>query len=485
MRPQIPPEKRGPRRRPARPALGAINLNVAPPPVPAEIWTDGFQNPNYAIDRQDVLFIEYLARGDLFNFIIKIDRDGVQVPSRVLWNIWHCFLQMLIAMRYPTMPRRTGNHPTYREPEEGPVEYEEWLVRAFNPARYPRISVMNNVHFDIDPKNILIGDFLYAGVQNYQAPPPAGHPAPPPQPDIHKDPHHYVPCLKLADFGVMHEWDINCDDPKFVQQQRRQGKDDYRTPEQFTQEWETVDQLPGRKPRGTTLPPSLTNPQLATGAPDDATPVDTAGLYTWKNNLYQLALSMYSIITKRMPPKGPVATNISITIHPQAPPPNPFNPAPIRPPPYTKTARTYGGYLLKDRDFPHIDRRLREIIAQCMCEKPLDRPSWEELMHEARDKMDYFSALDEHDANPANAPGSFPLYAATAVSERNNGGLGDARRWCEDHFGNPTPQKLRDAGIMAAWYANVVANAGRVSGFTFPGPGAGPPPDLENVGWLP
>lgn len=475
--PQKHPDQRRARLKPERPVPLLAHSNRPAPIIPLGAPWGGIFEPILFPGSNEVLMMEYLPRGDLSTFLIHLDKNNRDIPSRVLWNIWMCFLQMIIAMRFPTGARRDANN----ESKYGPLEFEEDTPTAFNPPRYNQFSSENNVHFDIDPRNILVGSFCFAGVQT------SHQPVPPPI--SRKDPHRYVPCLKLADFGAMRDWDRNSTgvysgDPICAQDQRQQGKVDYRTPEQFTQEWEWVKFLPGRKPDPppANLPPGApnpnanpNNPDLAAGVPDWCTPVDMAGLYTWKSNLYQFALSMYCLITKRMPPAGPIANKINITITPSNP----------RIPPHTREAYTYGGYLLNDNVFPHVERKLRETIAQCMCEFPDDRPDWDDLICKAKDKIDYFAAVDEHDSVPPalRVPPNavFPHYVPGPGSERVAGTLAPTRLWCDTNFGNPPPSQLRNAQGLANWYNSVQVDQTEISGFKFPDA----PHDLESVAWLP
>lgn len=429
-------------------------------------YTEANNPTGFPITHGDYIFMEYLRRGDLEGVIIKLDRDdGRHIgrpPNRVLWNIWMCFLRMMIGMDYPCRSRaaRLGQN------QFGPLEPEiDDSQGGTNPPE-------NRIHFDIDPQNILIGDFLHAGIEN-----PAG-----PPPDRHADPHHYVPCLKLGDFGAMELWDVNnpqnpANNFLTVQETRLdKSKERYRTPEQFTKEWEWVQWLPGRK--------DPNNPNaLAPGVPAICTPVDTAGLYTWKTNLYQFALTMYCLLTKRSPPRAPVATKIRITTrqsqNAQAAGPHV---AAVR-----TEAYTYGGYLLNGNKFRNVDKALRQTIVLCLCEKPADRPSWQWLYDQAADKLAYYAALDEHDSTAA--PGTaFPhaTQPRQPPSERADGTFTATRQWSETVFGDPPLPLVRDAAGMQQWITSVnalVDNTGQEqTGFRdFPvGNGA-----LLNVAWLP
>ncbi|KAL2016727.1 hypothetical protein VTK56DRAFT_3156 [Thermocarpiscus australiensis] len=109
------------------------------------------------------------------------------------------------------------------------------------------------VHWDIDPQNILLGDY-YVG----------------PRPERHG----VVPVLKLGDFGSACA--IN---PELLQQRslmwqlRANAKYRFFTPEQFSEEWDWID-----------------------GCPNDAGHIrhGTAGQYGWKTNLYQLGLLTFT-----------------------------------------------------------------------------------------------------------------------------------------------------------------------------------------------
>lgn len=168
--PQFNPRQRGgPGHGTLVPPPPARQVHVAPAPPPQPLGAPfgaNFVPFTYTINQNHVLFMEYLARGDLHDFIIKQDvlagvmaephaqipaQPRPQVPSRVLWNMWMCFLQMVVAMRRPVSDGRRLNTlgefaPVEKEGNRGPES--------------------NFVHFDIDPGNILVGDFQYCGVQN-------------------------------------------------------------------------------------------------------------------------------------------------------------------------------------------------------------------------------------------------------------------------------------------------------------------------------
>ncbi|KAK4225370.1 hypothetical protein QBC38DRAFT_501339 [Podospora fimiseda] len=201
------------------------------------------------------------------------------------------------------------------------------------------------IHFDLDPGNFFVGDH-----DN------------PPETDVASHSHRVLPIVTIADFGVVRTVDRS--DPRnFIHNQslmwasQHVGKQDYFTPEQFT----PIDCRP--RPR-------------------------VAGEYTWKKNLYQVALTMANLMTlyRVQRPPTPKLMNLKVIF-----------PSSANGQPSHRKDHTYGGYLLNEGwHWGHVDRELRIAIAHCMFDLPEMRPSQKELLSFCEKKLrDYQAASDD------------------------------------------------------------------------------------------
>ncbi|KAK4140571.1 uncharacterized protein C8A04DRAFT_31908 [Dichotomopilus funicola] len=323
------------------------------------------------VDLRDVMFLEYMPRGSLDKAIKTASDKQMAFPNRALWHMFHCLVKACIGMAFPPERyKRLGIHyrgqdPPFREELPGNPG------QIYTKDRY--------VHFDIDPQNVLVGD------------------------DNPETGHHIIPLLKLSDFGLAsdipnqdlsnHEWMLSL---------RRLAKYLFFTPEQFTDQWDTV-------PRG--VAPGAMNPRPS-----------VAGNFSWKTNLYQMGLTMMCLITKEFPPQPPHPRRIHIppiyyhdlddddadymeSPTSEAPPPEPGADEPSSHNLRTYQGQqdwhdalfdtadmelddedevkanwirvwTYGGHLMDDRvpEYVRVDRELRRLVAQCLCNDPRYRP---------------------------------------------------------------------------------------------------------------
>ena len=124
-------------------------------------------------------------------------------------------------------------------------------------------------------------------------------------------------------------------------------------------------------------------------------PLDTAGKFSWKTNLYQFALVSRSprrigLVQANVAPNllqhGKVMFSAITLCFPDAPQ---FPEEISIPDPNGGGGKidvwSYGVHLL-DKKFNHIDRKLRELVAQCLCDKPAHRP----------DPADLKNTIDNH-----------------------------------------------------------------------------------------
>ncbi|KAH6842485.1 kinase-like domain-containing protein [Chaetomium sp. MPI-CAGE-AT-0009] len=303
----------------------------------------------------DMMFLEYLWRGSLHKIICSAAQNEEPFPNRLLWHMFHCLVKSCVAMEYP--PSKDDGRDCDRDPAGGivgevserippdlqvlydqAVEDGTWKDRGNAPGGE------GLVHFDIDPQNILFG----------------GCPAGPLD-----DPHDDFPVVKVGDFG--NAWKIDAD---FLRKRsdmwtfRDQAKPNFSTPEQFTAEWDWVKNYPGEE--------ILITEEDADNGILPPAPIEVAGKYSWKTNLYQLALCMISAITFHLPSLPPFPGQIEI-IDPRDG---------VR-----KTVWSYGAYILEPK-YKRVDWKLRHLVAWCLCEKPAHRPNMKELLQKVDDYLE-------------------------------------------------------------------------------------------------
>ncbi|KAK3898953.1 hypothetical protein C8A05DRAFT_18538 [Staphylotrichum tortipilum] len=204
------------------------------------------------------LFIEYLPRGRLDDYIAKVGEANTRFPDKVLWRIFECLFRGVVGMAYPDAFQTIGCNP---RTENIPQVSE---TCAGFPILTSHCSRETMVHFDIDPLNVLVGEY-------------------------DQGEHSDVPLLKIADLGIARIFNDELRmDVDRLWAMRRCGKSDILTPEHFSQEWDHIEDTPWEA-------------QAA-----------TAGNFSWWTNLYQI---MWSLITLHHPEYPPVVEQLQLT-HP-------------------------------------------------------------------------------------------------------------------------------------------------------------------------
>ncbi|KAI0117891.1 kinase-like domain-containing protein [Nemania sp. FL0031] len=192
--------------------------------------------------------MEMLESGDLAQLISRVRERNEDFPNPILWRFCLCFVRMCIALAYP------------------PLDIDE-NINVIGPIResvpQPRRPPRRWVHFDMDPKNIFIGDMRLDGE------------------------HGVTPIMKLGDFGLAREVERNRDD-LYYEGLRRFAKLYFFAPEQFCIDWDFV-------PRG--------QGQIADH------PI--AGNFGAHTNVWALGCMMECLITKAYPawPPNPTLTD--------------------------------------------------------------------------------------------------------------------------------------------------------------------------------
>ncbi|KAK3401492.1 kinase-like domain-containing protein [Sordaria brevicollis] len=347
-----------------------------PPPPPPKVGPT-----KLADDFPDTMIMEYLPRGSLLDWFRKLGKmqyegkTDLKIPNRVLWDMMACFLKMCIAIEY---------HPV--------ILVEDKSDSYFIPERLPRKPTAelgsNIVHFDIDANNVLIGDFDWEKTDGKVDP---NHPLY----DRTTDAHDKTPIFKLIDFGLaepMAPKSKNRADPMRNWGMRRVGKQGSFMPEQFTREWNyIVDAADAQQP-------------------------STAGQYSWKSNLWQFALLMHIAITLSFHPHYAIHALRQGKL---------YNGAPSNLPDWMQPKgdyATYGMHLL-DSKYDHVSIRLRHLVARCLCERPADRPDFEEIKEEI-----------------------VWAYNHDTPEEKEK-----ARQWCREHFERPPMPTVPEWTRVEAW----------------------------------
>ncbi|OIW26993.1 hypothetical protein CONLIGDRAFT_494166 [Coniochaeta ligniaria NRRL 30616] len=271
-------------------------------------------------EREDLLFIEFMRRGDLYNAIGKVSMSGVDFPNQVLWPILDCLFKGVVAMAFPNVWHAEDQDP---EHENVPQRTEVLDDSLWEPNQVDGTLV----HFDLDPQNILVGDY-------------------------DDDEHSVLPVVKIADLGLCHDVDIlmrtNALD---MWGTRKIGKFHIYTPEQFTPEWDYITGAPIAEPDGDK---------------------GTAGNYHWWTNMYQVAQVMWQLITLHSIECPPVAEAYTINL----------------PDGTTETRWSYGMLMLDPTyDTIGIDRDLRELIMLCMSHVPSHRPTMKFIDTALKEKL--------------------------------------------------------------------------------------------------
>ncbi|KAI1103618.1 kinase-like domain-containing protein [Jackrogersella minutella] len=223
------------------------------------------------------------------------------IPSRILWRMFLCLARGIIGMAYPPPSWLPGSE-----------EYRESVNAQGIVDELPQTIV----HFDLDPQNVLVGDV------DLMAP---------------DEEHRISPLIKIADLGLMTDWD-SMNMPYAKMYAIRKGKTNYYAPEQ----------------RDRTR---AANDEYVIGHP---------------LNVWAIGLTMFNLLTLR---------------HPNASNWKPSNcTLPTKNSSETKIL-TWGWQIIPDEngttDDEYIDAydlRLRQLIALCMADHTAHRPDLATLL---------------------------------------------------------------------------------------------------------
>ncbi|KAI1269125.1 kinase-like domain-containing protein [Xylariaceae sp. FL1019] len=300
------------------------------------------RDPMWDYDRKDLLVLEYCENGDLQNLIYRLNEDNRDVPNRVLCSFWLCLVRACIGMQYPVHKFHPGrksripakeNHPPPNPNLLPGFDYGDTGKRLGTDLFEGDVGIRRRwaarriVHFDIDPKNILITGF---------------------DPHTKDTEHELIPRLKLGDFGLTGEVKLNKRN-EYYAERRRYGKYGYMAPEQWGVEWDYIRRRDG-------------HPLDKDGAEIGEQLI--AGNYGSWTNVWQIAMVMWQLVTKFRAPMPPQIQNNTPFAQRQLP----VHCCPL---------------LLDDQRYEWVDYELRETIARCLAYEPLSRPRPRSLLQGA------------------------------------------------------------------------------------------------------
>ncbi|KAK9772779.1 putative serine threonine protein kinase protein [Seiridium cardinale] len=367
--------------------------------------------------RKDYILLEFMENGSLAGLINKLAEDPESpIPDRILWAFWLCLVRACVGMEFPPNKFHPDRkRPTGRPPGDNVIDADNirpgflndlkglgktiWysaLYRAAT-ARYEllhgdlieeipsTLSLQrcgeNMVHFDIDPNNVLINGFELSdeALQQVINTMPANRfTYTKPKPDREPHEHEFTPRLKISDFGTAQR--VKPYKRNYYYQNRRYiAKQGFFPPassrsassrEQFGGEWDMI-------------PPNPNGPELGEN--------EVAGKYSCKSNIWQIAWTMWCLITRLNPPLPP---------QPQIPEDlwNTYA-FPAGTNKYDFDAHLeeigYDGPIsycpllcdLDVEDYDWVDQDLRNTLYRCMYHLPSDRPSLDELLRAAKAKI--------------------------------------------------------------------------------------------------
>ncbi|KUI63603.1 hypothetical protein VM1G_10286 [Cytospora mali] len=237
-----------------------------------------------AFDNDRVMFFDFSKYGALSSVLTKWGRESQRqpLPNRALLQIFKC------------------------------------LVRACMDLESPRNGTLPIVHFDFEPSNFLFGDRDDAE-------------------------HPIMPLLRVSDFGLAEEMPADLQDLQqttFIWNLRWRAKALWFLPEQFSEDWDYINQHP-----------------LAENV---NTHGEVAGRFGPASNIYHVGLAIWCCITGQMPML-------------------PTKPTTFRDDDGTM-CYSYGCDILDDGQYGSVDREIRRAVVRCLVEEPRRRPKAQDLL---------------------------------------------------------------------------------------------------------
>ncbi|KAH8893267.1 kinase-like protein [Thozetella sp. PMI_491] len=276
-------------------------------------------------EARSMLAMEYLEHGSLAKCIKKLNDRQEQFSNRQLWMLADCLFRAIIGMAHP---------PRLQAEAAGEELGEDLIDEALPPPHQAPVMSDDIIHFDLEPSNILIGGIARCN----------GHDA--------------MPTFKVGDFGIMADMRELKEDSDYKHATptgstpSTVGSGPHCTPEQFTEEWDYIRDMPFENQR-----------------------VRVAGNYTWKTNLYQFGTTLWSVVTGYGPPPPFAALDPFVADH------------------VWDAAASQYRYVwsyatgMQDPAYDDIDAKFRDLIVDCMKERPDDRPEMRAIEQLIRRKL--------------------------------------------------------------------------------------------------
>ncbi|OHE93731.1 hypothetical protein CORC01_10958 [Colletotrichum orchidophilum] len=340
---------------------------------------------------RNFVIVEHANRGDLSIWLGKSSRLGQRWPQRAIWMLLQNLISGLVGMGYPLREHYQESHP-------------DWDINNPIDEQFPddpNFELQETVHFDLDPKNVFLANRSMA--------------------------YGNMPTFKIADFGMVEFFSEQATDPEhfnkeFFWKSRIKGKPSCYAPEQFTGDWELMNDF---------INDNGINPFVV----KDATKPPVAGNYGMHTNVYQVGVIIWCATTLCS-----FHTPVIRMTHKDA---------------WGREIDTYGGALQNER-FNDVDPELKDLVQRCMAHNPSDRPSLRELMGTisarlGRDDLESDEALSEWSReffSNHRTPGDEPPPLAKREREDDEGDDGDhaerkaTRRKVVDGNGNVIRQNI-------------------------------------------
>ncbi|KAK1470589.1 hypothetical protein CCUS01_06354 [Colletotrichum cuscutae] len=367
--------------------LTAHQNSHPPPPAGAKLPDPEFQDKNWTLrdfEKQPIrnfVILENANLGDLGLWISKSSRLGKRWPQRAIWMLFQSLALGLVGMGYPLREHYEASHPDW--------EYQKPIDEEFPDD--PKVELQETVHFDLDPRNVLLANRSMF--------------------------HGNFPTFKIADFGLTEFFSEYENDPEHFK-----GKPVYYAPEQFTREWEQVNDI-------------IDDDGINHFVADDGTKPPVAGNYGMHTNIFQVGIIIWCAITLCS------FQQAAIRVH--------YKDA------WGRDITTYGG-ALQSAQFNDIDPALKDLVQRCMAHNPSDRPDLRELVATINNRLarndleseDALAAWSRDFFTTPRVPGDEPPRVKREREDEGDDAQGDAgrgasRRAVDDGNGHPVALEVQ------------------------------------------
>ncbi|KAF7561938.1 hypothetical protein G7046_g2200 [Stylonectria norvegica] len=261
----------------------------------------------------NIVVLEFMQFGDFSDFLKRAAQLKTQFSAKVLWEIFECFVYGIAAVAY--QPVFDENHGRSFERDIRAAERLGVMDKFWeNLAKCP---LAHDVHFDMEPQNVLIGT------------------------DAH---HPHKPVFKLHDFGVFsHQMNTNWVNWREANYwyERKPPKAVAVTPEQVTREWD-----------GLVTGTEFGNHQFSGSNLELPGKTEIAGRYGAWTNVFLMGKMMEALITSTW------------LVHPFSA----FQLAPIEGAPWDAKSH---GHRLQDEQYYSMDEELMDLICRFHARKQL------------------------------------------------------------------------------------------------------------------